>query len=197
MLLWHGMGSSAVTFLVNGEDSPAFILAEAGYDVWLGNTRGNSFSRKHRSLNPDKDKKKFWDFTFVKAGRYDVSAAVFFIHRLTGQYVPYIGHSAGTTQMFSALSENTILNFYVPLYVAMAPVTKLTKTKSDLIRKLSKNYVTVSKAVKTLNQNEVLSRRNVASKAMNFICMSVPKMCSKTVSMLTFTQATKWDSATA
>jgi hypothetical protein len=50
--------------MINGRDnSPAFIAADRGYDVWLGNSRGNSYGRDHTSLNPDKDK-AFWDFSW-------------------------------------------------------------------------------------------------------------------------------------
>jgi lysosomal acid lipase/cholesteryl ester hydrolase len=37
-----------------------YVLADGGYDVWLGNARGNTYSRKHVKLTTET--KKFWDF---------------------------------------------------------------------------------------------------------------------------------------
>lgn len=57
--------------------SPAFILAEAGYDVWLGNNRGDRYARAHTSLSIDE--KEFWDIQCVKMGEYDSPAFINFV----------------------------------------------------------------------------------------------------------------------
>jgi pimeloyl-ACP methyl ester carboxylesterase len=52
----HGIVDSADAFIVNTADrSLAFLAADAGYDVWFGNLRGNKYSRSHERLNPDID----------------------------------------------------------------------------------------------------------------------------------------------
>jgi hypothetical protein len=37
-----------------------FILADTGYDVWLANARGNTYSRKHVALDPSE--LRFWEY---------------------------------------------------------------------------------------------------------------------------------------
>jgi pimeloyl-ACP methyl ester carboxylesterase len=50
----HGLFDSSDAFIMNyAEVAPAFVAARAGYDVWLGNTRGNKYSRKNVKWNPD------------------------------------------------------------------------------------------------------------------------------------------------
>lgn len=112
------------------EVAPAFVAARAGYDVWLGNSRGNTYSCEHVSLNPWRNEKKFWDFDWAEMGMYDIPASLDYITALTGHpKVAYIGHSQGTTQMFYGLAENE--SYYkdkMSIFVALAPVTMLPNT---------------------------------------------------------------------
>ncbi len=39
------------------------MLADMGYDVWLGNARGNAYSRKHVNLTTDSA--KYWRFRYT------------------------------------------------------------------------------------------------------------------------------------
>lgn len=80
------------------------MLANQGYDVWLGNSRGNKHSRKHIRLNPDKDA-EFWQFTFQDMADFDLPAAFRYIYNIVKQKINYIGHSQGTIQMHIALAK--------------------------------------------------------------------------------------------
>lgn len=88
------------------DKAPAFMLAKKGYDVWLGNQRGTKHSRSHKTLNPEVDH-AYWRFSFPEMGRYDAQAQVDYVRNLTGrEKISYIGHSMGTTQLFTELSIN-------------------------------------------------------------------------------------------
>ena len=52
---------------MNQEKSPAMVLANAGYNVWLGNSRGSKYSRNHLSFDPNKDN-DYWTFSFQEMG---------------------------------------------------------------------------------------------------------------------------------
>ena len=97
VLMQHGMECDMNIFSLNAPElSPAFIMAENGYDVWLGNNRGNNFARFHVDL--DTHTEEFWDFSWEEMGVYDTPAHIDFILEKTGyKQLTYIGHSEGTT----------------------------------------------------------------------------------------------------
>ena len=121
--LQHGLTDSSDTWIVNDEDkAPGLILANKGFDVWIGNSRGNKHSRNHTTLNPDKDK-EFWMFTFQHMADYDLPAAFRYISGQTQQKINYIGHSQGTMIMHIALAKNNpIVEGLLDKYFGFGPV---------------------------------------------------------------------------
>lgn len=100
-----------------------YILADHGFDVWLGNIRGNSYSQKH--VNLTKNKSEFWNFRFSvywirfallvhinplsweEMADYDLPAMINYILTITGcEQIVYIGHSQGTLMGFAKFSQD-------------------------------------------------------------------------------------------
>ncbi|XP_054260165.1 uncharacterized protein LOC128984823 [Macrosteles quadrilineatus] len=122
VLLQHGLLASSAAWVITDE-SLGFTLADAGFDLWLGNARGNTYSRKHKTYNPDKDKRAFWNFSWHEMGYYDLPASIDYILNVTKhQQLLYIGHSMGTTMFFVLGASKPDYMAKVEAAVLLAPV---------------------------------------------------------------------------
>jgi len=104
VLLQHGLLDSCAGFLLAGHDSAlAFLLVEAGFDVWLGNSRGSTYSRAH--VTYPITSREFWTFSFDEMAAFDLPATLSYIRSHTGVHrLHYVGHSQGNTLLLAALS---------------------------------------------------------------------------------------------
>lgn len=83
VLLQHGLDCDMMMWVFNSPElAPAFILAENGFDVWMGNNRGNRYSMGHTSLSHKHE--KYWDFSQEELGLYDAPAIIDLVIEKTG-----------------------------------------------------------------------------------------------------------------
>jgi pimeloyl-ACP methyl ester carboxylesterase len=122
VLLQHGLLDSSWTWVNNlQKESLGFLLADAGYDVWFGNSRGNIYSLQH--IHYPVNSNQFWNFTWDDMAKYDIPSVISYILKTTGQQkLSYIGHSQGTIQAFAAFTLYPNLTDMVNVAVMLAPV---------------------------------------------------------------------------
>jgi len=124
------------------------------------------------------DKKEFWNFSWYDMGEYDIPAVIDYIQYGTGgQKVAVIGHSQGTTQMFSTLSEDP--DYFadkVSLFVALAPVTTLGNTEIPLLPFVAKFYDTIEETSKMFGMYEVGAKGQSKDTS---ICTKIPQLCEQ------------------
>ncbi|KAL6417512.1 hypothetical protein ACFW04_012680 [Cataglyphis niger] len=132
VLLQHGiLGSSADWVILGKGKALAYLLADQGYDVWLGNFRGNTYSKAHISLSPSNS--TFWDFSFNELGIYDLPAMITFITKKRSQPLhTYIGHSMGTTTFYVMSSERPEITGMVKLMISLAPTAFINHMRSPI-----------------------------------------------------------------
>ncbi|ROW13777.1 hypothetical protein VPNG_03509 [Cytospora leucostoma] len=120
--LHHGllMNSEVWVCLTDAQRALPFVLVEKGFDVWLGNNRGNKYSKK--SVHSAPSSPEFWDFSIDEFAFHDIPNSIEYILDSTGQpSLSYIGFSQGTAQAFAALSVHPKLNRQVNVFIALAP----------------------------------------------------------------------------
>uniref|UniRef100_A0A1I8MQ42 Lipase n=1 Tax=Musca domestica TaxID=7370 RepID=A0A1I8MQ42_MUSDO len=140
VLLEHGLMGTSDTWILNGpESSLPFLLADRGYDVWLGNARGNLYARKHRRLSIHQG--DFWRFSWHEIGYYDLAATIDYILQnateVAEKSLHYVGHSQGTTILTVLMTMREEYQQYLRTVNLWSPVIFLDNTENRLLKVLS------------------------------------------------------------
>lgn len=170
VLIEHALFFSSFDWVLNRPDqSLPYILADAGFDVWLGNVRGNTLSRHLRYTRADKE---FWDYSFQEITEYDLPDTIDFVLNKTGQSkLFYVGHSIGAGALFGLLSEKPHYNEKILLFSAMAPAVVYKNMKSG-IRHLFTPIDQIAALAGLFGSYDFMSRGGFVSFLGNTICRS-------------------------
>ncbi|XP_063702781.1 lipase 3-like [Culicoides brevitarsis] len=143
VLLMHAAMTAGGQFVINGNKSLAFMLADAGYNVWIIHARGTSYSLKHQNLSSDDP--KFWDFSWHEIGMYDIPNTIDFILRKTGDdKLHFVGHSQGPTAFLVMMCERPEYNEKVKSSYLLGPAVYLHNTYK-LMRGMTNLIVDIAK----------------------------------------------------
>ncbi|KAL4703320.1 hypothetical protein ACJJTC_013086 [Scirpophaga incertulas] len=184
VVLVHGLMSDCDNFLIMGrQKSLGFLLADAGYDVWLANLRGTPFS-SHKSLN--KNNTKFWEFSFHEHGKYDAPAIIDKILVITGlSKILYVGYSMGTSTCLAMLALRPNYNEKLVAFVALAPAAY-----ADNFKKFN-NVLTNILDLKGFLHKMGMLTISMPPEIMEFICDSyctnktyIPDVCMQMIYLL-------------
>lgn len=153
----------------------AYLLADAGFDVWLGNARGTEPSQAHISLNPRGGKQKeFWSYSWHEIGLYDISASIDYILNITDhQKLHYIGYSQGTTSFLVLMSMRPEYNQKIIEANLLAPAAYMKNVRNPFFKTLSHFYRPLKLAFNALGIYKISLNNDLLLRIAEFACRKV------------------------
>ncbi|KAJ8716127.1 hypothetical protein PYW08_013412 [Mythimna loreyi] len=173
IFVMHGVLCSSADFVLMGPGSGlGYLLAEEGFDVWMGNARGNYYSRKHVTLNPDAIlNTAFWQFSYDEIGNIDVPSMIDYVLQVTGeQKLHYIGHSQGTTAFFVMASMRPAYNNKIISMHALAPVAYMAHNENLLLQAIAPFSNDIESIASLVGVGEFLPHTTVMTWAGEALC---------------------------
>ncbi|KAG7390974.1 cholesterol esterase [Phytophthora pseudosyringae] len=183
VLLQHGLVDSSFTFVCNFRNqSLAFVLADAGYDVWLGNNRGATWSREHLTYTDDDD--EFWKFSWEDMGKYDLPAEIKYALKKTGSStLSYVAHSEGTTQAFAGFSLDQELAKKVSYFAALSPVAWTGHLTATIFKGMAMLHL--EKWFQAFGISEFSSKSTVVQEMLgSFACTIADGLCNSAIALV-------------
>ncbi|CAH9147966.1 unnamed protein product [Cuscuta epithymum] len=166
VLLLHGLFMAGDAWFLNSvNQSLGFILADRGFDVWVGNVRGTRWSHGHVSLT-EKDK-DFWDWSWQELALYDLAEMTRYVYTITNSKVTIVGHSQGTIISLAAFTQPDIV-VMVEAAALLCPISYLDHISSTFVLRMVKMYV--DEMFLALGIHELNFKSDLATHIMDLMC---------------------------
>ncbi|XP_068150902.1 lipase 3 [Drosophila tropicalis] len=186
VFIMHGLFSCSDCFLLNGPDNAlAYNYADAGFDVWLGNARGNLYSRNNTKINIKHP--YFWRFSWHEIGAIDLPTMIDYILNITEEpSLHYVGHSQGCTSFFVMASYRPEYNEKIKTAHLLAPPVFMGNTTEELIVTTASVFGTPGLGSSLLQNQVLLPQNQFIQRLLDTTCSNQPIMLSycKTLGIL-------------
>lgn len=181
VLLVHGAFGSGAHWIMLENNSLSYMLADKGFDVWLINHRGTSYSLGHETLNTSNP--KYWDFTWYEFGTIDLPNAIDYILDQTGsKNLQYVGHSQGCSVLLILLSIKPEYNEKIASAYFLAPSAFIHQTSE--ISKII--FTEIAPVATSLGIFKIQLNDSMVIQIIDFVCNMplMDVMCSQIIQFI-------------
>lgn len=166
VLLLHGLFMAGdAWFLDNTEQSLGFILADHGFDVWVGNVRGTRWSHGHVTLS--EKNKEFWDWSWQELALYDLAEMIHYIYTMTNTKTFVVGHSQGTIMALAAFTQPEIVEM-VEAAALLCPISYLEHVSAQFVLRMVNMHL--DQMILAMGIHQLNFRSNVGVYLLNSVC---------------------------
>ncbi|VVA99217.1 unnamed protein product [Arabis nemorensis] len=166
VLLQHGLFMAGdVWFLNSPEESLGFILADHGFDVWVGNVRGTRYSYGHVTFS--QTDKEFWDWSWQDLAMYDLAEMIQYLHSIANSKIFLVGHSQGTIMSFAALTQPHVAEM-VEAAALLCPISYLDHVTAPLVERMV--FMHLDQMVVALGLHQINFRSDMLVKLVDSLC---------------------------
>ncbi|CAN8257933.1 unnamed protein product [Cochlearia groenlandica] len=166
VLLQHGLFMAGdVWFLNSPEESLGFVLADHGFDVWVGNVRGTRYSYGHVTLS--ESDKEFWDWSWQDLAIYDLTEMIQYMYSVTNSKIFLVGHSQGTIMSFVALTQPHVAEM-VEAAALLCPISYLDHVTAPLVERMV--FMHLDQMVIALGLHQLNLRSDTLVKLVDSLC---------------------------
>nr|CAB3456604.1 unnamed protein product [Digitaria exilis] len=181
VFLQHGLFQGGDTWFINSnEQSLGYILADNGFDVWIGNVRGTRWSKGHSTLSVHD--KLFWDWSWQDLAESDLLAMLSYVYTVKQSKVVYVGHSQGTIMGLAAFTKPEIVKM-ISSAALLCPISYLDHVSASFV--LRAVAIHLDQMLITMGIHQLNFRSEMGVQILDSLCDAERLDCNNMLSSIT------------